>query len=174
MIEPMLAWAATTTAIVVAIVGAIASAAGTAVAISSQKAAGEAANDAAKYNAKLAENNAIMASQQARFKADQQKRRNRLVLGSQRANFLKSGATIEGTPDDVLYNSSIEAELDQAAILYQGEVSSRGLQARARLSEYEGKQAQSAGNIAAAGSLLSGVGSAASYGGKINNAVNFD
>lgn len=67
-----------------------------------------------------ADANADQAKSQARFDANQIRRRTTRLLSTQRAGFGKAGVTLEGTPGEVLEDQSAEGELDALAALYGG------------------------------------------------------
>ena len=123
---------------------------------------GQAAEDAAKYNAKVNENNARSAEYQAQAEAQQVRRRNAAILGRQRAVLSKSGVTLSGSAEDLMYDSAVQGELEALNVLYAGNVQSGYYQSRARLSRFEGANARTAGYYGAASSVLSGASSAAS------------
>lgn len=146
--------AVTTTTLLVA--GLAIAAAGAGVGAYSAVQAGEAQKDAAKYNAAVQKNNALTASQQAKYQADRIAKRNRIILGRQRAAYAKSGIDLSGSAEDVLMDSMIEGELDKRAALYAGATSAQSSLARAKLDEFEGRTAQRAGYTRAGASILGG------------------
>jgi len=131
----------------------------------------------AKYNAELANRNAQIAEQNAEAaklagaaKEEQSRDEVRRVLARQRALVGASGITTEGSPLLVMMETARQGELDALRIRYTSEVEARqGLfqaqqyQSEATLQRYQGKQAQKAGYLSAGGTLLTGIGSAASY-----------
>lgn len=123
---------------------------------------GKAADAQGKYNQKIAQNNATSAMQQAKFEADRIKKRNRLLRGKQRANYLKSGIDLSGSAEDVMMDSAIEGALDVAAAQYAGATQSQAYSTRGKLAAIQGTNAKRGSYYQAAGTLLSGVGSAAS------------
>lgn len=145
-----------------AIVAGVAALAGGAIGAVSSIQQGEAAEKSAQFNAAVERNNAQIATDQARYQADRVRRRNLLLLGTQRAGYAKAGVTSGGTPEDVMFDSSTEGELDALAALYSGRVNSASLAARARLTESEGANLKSASQISAGASLLGGISQGAS------------
>lgn len=148
------------TAATLAVAGIVLAAAGAGVGAYSAIEQGKQAEAAGKYNAKVQRNNAVTARNQANFEADRIRKRNRLVAGKQRANYLKSGIDLSGSAEDVILDSAIEGELDVAAAQYAGASAAQSQVARARLSEYEGRAAGRAGYVRAGGAILSGASSA--------------
>lgn len=133
-------------------VGILASAAGSV-------AAGNQANQVAQYNAKVAENNAASARQEAGFEANLARENIRRVIGAQRAAGAASGLdTTSGTPVAVLGDTAQQGEMDVLARLYSGQAASVGFQNDARRMRAEGKAQKQAGFINAGTSLLSGFG----------------
>jgi len=117
----------------------------------------------ARYNAAVARRNATIEEMRAGAEAERIRRKNLLILGSQRAAFLKSGVELAGTPEDVIYDSQLEGELDAWAVLYSGAMSSYAMKTRAQQSEMEARahaqaagSAMTAGYLRAGGTLLSG------------------
>ena len=149
------------TALGVAIASVAIAAVGTGVATYSAIAQGQAASAAAKYNAAVARNNALAAEQQSTIDADRIRKRNRLLFGHQEAAAAKSGMDLSGSIDDVIYDSSVQGEMDRLAALYTGKVSANAQEARATLSDYEARNAKTASYWGAGGTLLSGSGQVA-------------
>lgn len=118
---------------------------------------GQAQKSSADYNAKVAEQNALIARQQAGLRARQQDRLNRLRLGSIRAAAGASGGmTGEGSVIDIIADQALQNELQKQEILYEGELKARGFDASAGLSRLEGSAASTASKIGVGSTLLSG------------------
>lgn len=150
-----MAWATATT---IGVLAALASAAtGTVAAVSSA----EAQKSAAKFNEAVQKNNALAAAQQAEFEAAKLRRRNAALRGAQSAAVGKAGIDFSGSASDVVYDSSVQGELDALAALYTGRVRSNAEEAGATLARGQARRAESSGYYGAAGSILGGVGSAA-------------
>lgn len=134
---------------------------------------GKAQEDAAKYSAAVDRNNAILASQKSQYEADRQRKRNLILRGKQQAAYAKSGVEITGSPEDVMFDSAIEGNLDILATRYAGEISTRDYEGRARLQDLRGSQAASSSYFNAGSSILSGAGQAASaYGNYLSSQKN--
>jgi len=142
----------------IALIAVAATAAGTGVAVSSNIQQGKAADETAKFNAKIAENDALAAQQQAAAEAEQIRRKNRLLSGAQRAGYGKAGVDLSGT-EDVLTDSGTQGELEALSALYAGNRAATYDQSRASASRFQGDNAKAAGNLNAAGSLLGGLSS---------------
>lgn len=78
----------------------------------------------------------------------------RKTLGAMRAAYGAAGVTVEGSPLDILAESAAAAELDKLTIQYQGELTAKGYETNARLTEAAGRAAQSASVFKAAGTIL--------------------
>lgn len=150
------------TATALAIAAIATTAIGTGVATYSAVQQGRAQEAASKYSAAVDRNNAQMAADRARFESERIRKRNLLVRGRQRAAYAKSGVEISGTPDDVMFDSELEGELDLLASQYVGAVTARGYEARARLSDAAGENARTNSYYNAGATILSGAGSVAS------------
>jgi DNA repair ATPase RecN len=118
---------------------------------------GDAAKKAGDMNAANARQNASDAIEQARLNEVQQRKDSYKVISSARADYGASGATLEGSPMDVLEQSSRNAELDALTIRYGGQVRANAYERDAKISEMEGNAARSTSRLAAAGTFLSGV-----------------
>ncbi len=123
---------------VVMAVSAVVSAAG-------QMQAGQAQKKMAQYNARVAEDT-------ARYQAERQQDKVSRLMGAARVAVNKSGIAMSGSPLDVLADSAMQSELDHQAILRQGA-------AQAAMDRYQGSQAARAGYFGAATALLKGASS---------------
>jgi hypothetical protein len=109
--------------------------------------AGQAQKKMAQYNARVAEDT-------ARYQAERQQDKVQRLMGAARVAVNKSGIAMSGSPLDVLADSAMQSELDHQAILRQGK-------AQAAMDRYQGGQAARAGYFGAATALLSGASKAA-------------
>jgi hypothetical protein len=157
------------TATTIALAGLAVSAIGAGVAAVGQIEQGKAADKAGKYNAQVAENNALAAQQQAEFDAGRLRKRQLILLGKQRANFAKSGVELSGSATDVMYDCALEGELDRLAVFYTGNVTAGNQRARAGLERMEGSNAKATGYLNAGGTILTGAGRTASGYNRIQN-----
>jgi hypothetical protein len=131
--------------------------AGTAMQAIGQVRQGQAAKAAADYNAQVANNNAIVAEQQAQSQAMVQGRRATMQNGGLLANMAANGVDVgEGSPLDILSQSAANAEMDRQNIIYNGRVKAQSLRNQAQLDTFQGETAQQNGWMSAAGTLLSG------------------
>lgn len=116
---------------------------------------------AAKYNAKVADQNANIARQQAAADEDRQRRIAAKTMGGIRANYGASGVTLEGSPLDVIEESAANAKLDELNIRYNGELQAMGFQNTANLDRSRAANAKTSGYLTAGSALL--VGGSKSY-----------
>lgn len=142
------------------------------------------------YNARVAQNEATRAEMEARERAKRMRAENERMLGLQRARYGKSGVTSAGSPLMVMADTAGLGELAVADELYKADAQRSGLlqsaaleQFKARMARFEGSgyswNAANAGAFAkpylmqgmneanalrmgSYGSLISGVGGAAS------------
>jgi hypothetical protein len=147
----------------IAAIAAIAAVAGTAVTVVGMQQQGQAQKKVANYNAKIAENAAISKRYEAEAQANKIRERAKRIRSTQITNYSKSGVTLSGSVNDVMYDSSLAAENDVLISLYEGKTASSNLHSQAALSRFEGKQAVINANYGSAGTLLSGVAEAGSY-----------
>jgi hypothetical protein len=82
----------------------------------------QAAENQGESQARIAERQATASLQQAQTEALAIRRQNERVRGTQRVSFLKSGVTLSGSAQDVMYDSAIEGELEALAAEYRGKV----------------------------------------------------
>lgn len=126
---------------------------------------GKSAQNLANYNAQIAQNDAIAARQKAEFDARAQERQARLFAGTQRASMAATGGELLDM-QDVVDMSAEEAELENLAIQYGGDMGYRAGQQRATVARMEGAAAKQKAQGAAMGSLLTGASSTAQMGAK--------
>ncbi len=125
----------------------------------SQVSQGIAARQEAKYNANVANMRAEQAKRAADIERYRLDRRKRLLMGKQRALYAKAGVTLEGTPLEVLADTSGQFALDKAINDYNAKTGiSRNLY-EANFQRYAGNQKFGAGFLNAGGTILSGYGS---------------
>ena len=129
---------------------------------------GKSAQNLANYNAQVAQNDAIAARQKAEFDAAAQDRQAKLFAGTQRASMAGTGRELLDM-QDVLDMSAEEAELENLAIRYGGEMGYRAGQQGADLARFQGAVAKQTAQGKAASSLLTGASSIASMGAKYSS-----
>ena len=104
---------------------------------------------AARAQKKMANYNARVAEDTARYQAERQQDKVSRLMAGARVAVNKSGLAMSGSPLDVLADSAMQSELDHQAILRQGA-------AQAGLDRTQGRAAMQAGYFGAATSLLKG------------------
>lgn len=117
---------------------------------------GQAEANASKFNAAVADRNAGLARQRGVFEQGQLKRSASQILGAMRANIGASGVRLEGSPLDVLDNSTAQAQMDQVMVKYNSELQAMGFEQEAAANRTRAKTAKTMGRIGAASSLLMG------------------
>jgi hypothetical protein len=122
---------------------------------------GKAADDAAKATQQSEKRNAQAASDAAALEAGQVRRKNLQRLGSQRAAAAKSGVLIDDSAADVIYDSSIQGELEALSVLYSGASQAGYYRSRGSIAAMEGKNAKQAGYLKGGATLIGGLGSVA-------------
>lgn len=147
------------TAIAIASIAAVGtSVAGTAISAVGQTKAGDAAQQAAQYNADRA-------IEEAGIREQQQRTQDRAILAHSKAMIGTSGVTVQGSPLDVLAESTRQAEMNALIIR-------RGGQLEAQSQLYSGNAAKSASNYNVASTILGGaskvVSNIPSFGGSSN------
>lgn len=131
--------------------------AGTAVAVYGTYQQAQAQKKSADYSARVAEQNALLARQQAQLRAGQQDRLNRLRLGSIRAAAgAAGGVASEGSVIDIIADQAVQNELQKQEMIYEGELKARGFESQAELSRMGGEAAIQAGKVGAGSALLGG------------------
>jgi len=132
--------------------GAVGSVVGAAGAISQ----GQATANMARYNAQVAENEAVAARQQAAYEEERQRERAARLKSSTRAAIAKSGLDLEGSPLAVMEDTAVGAELDALAIRYSGSVAEARARSQAAMDRMQGQAAKTASYFSAGASLLNG------------------
>ena len=118
------------------------------------KAQAKAIERTADYNAKVAENEAILL-QRARTDQESQLRKNADRLeGTQRVATAKSGITMSGSPLEALADTYFNTEMDALRIQYASDVEQTRQIASANLIRAEGQAMKSAANTRAYANLL--------------------
>lgn len=127
--------------------------------------AGADADAIAERNALLAERQADAEVQAAAAEALKQERQGRALKGKQVAGFAKAGVLARGTPLAVLVETAENLEHDRLTILREGAISASQRRGEADILRLEGAAAKRRGraigrasNLAAAGTILSTVG----------------
>jgi len=111
---------------------------------------------ASEYNAEVATNNAQASRDQAGFEAMQKRTQIYRALSSQKSSAAKSGIQLDGTYDDVAFDSAIESQKDLLAIKYRGDIEANRYMGEAGLNMMEAKNARSQGTFNAVGSIIGG------------------
>jgi hypothetical protein len=92
----------------------------------------------AHNNAITAENQALAQREQAKYNAEKIRQRNRRLLGQQTAGYAKAGVDLAGSPEDVIYDSAVQGELEALMAIYAGDISAHAYFAEATAQKYAG------------------------------------
>ena len=117
---------------------------------------GKMQRDLNEYNAKIAENNKVLADQQYAIDHKEHQKRYRRLLGNQRVSYAKAGVTMEGSVIDVIEDTAIASNWEIQKMKYNRDVRKAGYTASATRSRFVGQSAYWAGKMNAAGTLLTG------------------
>lgn len=140
-----------------AFIGIVATLASAAVSAIGAIQSGNAQAAAATYNARVQEQNAKVAQDQAASVASQKIRENRQRMAAGRGAVMQNGFELTGTPLDILDQADVQGNLDYLTAIYDGKVAATGYQNNATLYKMEAKNARRAGMIGAGTAMLSGV-----------------
>lgn len=131
---------------------------------------GNAAAAAADYNARVAERNRVAVIEQTYTEIEDQRAKDRKLLGAMRAAFGANGFEMSGSPLDVMSDTITEQNYDVAKQKYVGRMKAQGYSEQATLYRLEKKSAKSSGIIGAATSLIGGFTDAFQQSSQSNNA----
>lgn len=115
-----------------------------------------ASSAASEFNAKIADNNAIIAEQNAAADEGGQRRSASRQAASSRAAIAAAGVTLEGSPLEVLEDQALEAELDALNIRYGGRLQAGNYRSQAQLDRSAARSAKTQGFLSAGSTLLKG------------------
>jgi len=118
------------------------------------QAAAKAARQTAEYNAKVAEQEAVLLARVKRDEERQLRRQSERLIGQQRVATAASGITMSGSPLQALADTYFATEKDALRIQYASEVEQTRAIADATLTRAEGRARSSAMKTQAYSSLL--------------------
>lgn len=131
---------------------------------------------AMNYQAKVDENNAQTARDQAAVREEQQRRRFAALEGQAMAGIAQSGTGFDGSNLDMLKQNAVNNELDALTIRYEGQTKANSFDAQSNLDRYNSSiYSMNAGNAATSGfvnagsNLLSGFSRYALYSGLLSS-----
>mgnify|MGYP006908221745 CR=1 FL=1 len=141
-----------------------AQAAGAVLSFKGQKAAAKSAMQVADYNAKVAENEAILLARAKRRQEEESRMQARQLMGAQRVATAASGVLMSGSPLEAMADAYFGVEKDAARIRYASDIEQLQKEKEAALIRAQGRANESAMQVQAYASLLGGVsGSASTY-----------
>lgn len=152
-----LAWGA----LIVAVVG-------TGVSVASNVQQAKTAEATGKYNAKVAENQALQTEMDAAESIKRKRRENKRLLATQRSRYAKAGVVEEGTPLELLAETAGLLELEALDYDRQKRMEAAGLRAQGAADRALGSNQARAGYLNAGSTLLSGTANAAYMGSQIS------
>lgn len=126
------------------------------------QAAAKAARQTAEYNAKVMENEAIVAARQKVDEESNLRQQSERLIATQRVATAASGVQMAGSPMQALANTYFNTEMDALRIQYASDVQQTAAQASATLARAEGRARASSLKTQAYQSLLQGGSQAAS------------
>lgn len=119
-------------------------------------ASGAAQANAANAQAAAYDRQAAAERQQAAFNADRQQEKSIKLLSTQRASFLAAGVSLQGSPLDVIADTTRETELDVSAIKYNGEIKAQNFEMQAQAFRAKADAAQTGAAFGALSPLIKG------------------
>ena len=116
---------------------------------------------AAKYNAEMAQREAVIARQKADYDIKVHREKVHRLKGKQKVSLLASGVRLSGSAIDLLADTEIQAFLDEEAIRYNAELVGWGKNAEAANYMHQGRTDALAQGVSGVASLLSSTSAAA-------------
>ena len=116
--------------------------------------------EAQGYRAQASQYNrqADIERERTQFEMQRERERHRRVAGTQRATFLASGVSLEGTPADVIVDSALENQIDIEAIRFGGQAREDNLRFSAQQARTNANQSIFKGTTQALSTLVGGLG----------------
>jgi hypothetical protein len=131
------------------LIGGLVSAAGSMAAASAQA-------DAANQQAAAYERQAAIERQTAFYESERQRDKSIQLIAKQRLGYLSAGVGLQGTPLDIIADTTRQTELDVAAIRYNGEVKATNFETQAAIFRTKADNAKQAGAIGALSPIIKG------------------
>jgi len=120
------------------------------------QAAARSAQATAEYNAKVTENEAVLARRERALEEDRLRRESIRLAATQRTATAASGVEMSGSPLQALADTYFNTQLDAIRIQYAGDIDETRAEANAALTRAEGRAKASSFKTASYQSLLSG------------------
>lgn len=143
-------------------IGLALTAASTAMSVNGSIQASAAAKAVGNANVAADLTNAQISEAQANAQATQIRANNARLAARQRVGFLSSGITLDGSAQDVMYDSSIQGELDALNTEYKGKIGAYSDLRQSNIDALDGSTRSTMYQDQAYSSVLSGAGSALS------------
>lgn len=140
------------------LIGGIVSAVGSMAAASAQA-------NAANQQAAAYERQAAIERQTGEYEAARQRDKSIRLISQQKVGYLSAGVGLQGTPLDIIADTTRETELDVSAIRYNHEVKAQNFQAQAGVFRAKADAAMVGGAFGAISPLIKGFGGGGGFGG---------
>ena len=118
----------------------------------------QASANASQQQANAYARQAMLEREQANYNADQQQSKAIKLISSQRASMLAAGVSLQGTPTDVLVDTTQQTDLDVQAIRYNGEIKAQNFEMQANALRAKASAQETAGAFGAISPLIKGFG----------------
>lgn len=125
-----------------------------------------------QHNAKVERNRAIGIQQEANFRIERLRSRNRRLAAKQRNQLAKSGTALVGTALDLQTDTALESELDILNTIHSANLSTNEALANANSSEFQGQAGASLAKSRGNAATVAGVANIAGTLGSFNSANN--
>lgn len=119
-----------------------------------QRQEGKAIATAESYNAGVARQQAANTITAANLEADKKRREAKSMMSTQRAQYLKAGVLLEGSPLEVMADTQAQYEMDIATINYNANIEKNRLLSEASFRDYSAKQAKQSSYLKSGATLL--------------------
>lgn len=126
-------------------------------------AAGQAQANSARAQAAVYDRQAAAERLQADYNAKIQRDRSIRLMSQQRAGFLSAGLALQGSPLDVIADTTRETELDVSAIRFNGEIKAQNFETQAAAYRVKADSAEQAGFIGALSPIIRGFGGGSNF-----------
>lgn len=133
-------------------------------------AAAQAAADSKRAQAAAYERQAAIERQTGEYESERQRDKSIRLISRQRTGYLTAGIALQGTPLDVIADTTAETELDVSAIKYGHEVKAQNFETQAKVLRFEADSGEQAGALGALSPIFKSLGS---MGGGMNLSMGF-
>lgn len=99
---------------------------------------------------------AVIEEQRGKYESERERDRARRLISRQRAGFLSAGVSLEGTPEDIIADTTAETELDVQAIRYGAQIRADNHRAQAAMTSASASQARTGAIFGAISPIIGG------------------